>query len=57
VTDVEHIDSLLSLKDTIDHAVDVRLLSVQKMPDLLFLGGHRASVGMAFQCQIARSKP
>lgn len=57
MTDVEHIDSLLSLKDTIDHAVDVRLLSVQKMPDLLFLGGHRASVGMAFQCQIARSKP
>jgi hypothetical protein len=49
VTDVENLDSLLSFEDTIDDAIDMRLVSVKKVPQSLVLRSHGAPVGMFFQ--------
>ena len=46
---MEHLDSLASLEDTIDDAIDMRLVSVKKVPQSLILRNHGTPVGMFFQ--------
>ena len=48
-TDMEHIDSLLSLYNAIDHAINMRLATIQQMPSRLVLRDHGTPVGMFFQ--------
>jgi hypothetical protein len=49
VTDVEHVDSLASLEDTMDDAIDMRFVPVKKVPQSLILRNHDRPVGMFFQ--------
>jgi hypothetical protein len=49
VPDMENLHSLLSFYYAINHAIDMRLSSEEKIPELLVLGSHGAAVGMFFQ--------
>jgi hypothetical protein len=51
MTDVKYLYSLLSLKHAVDHAIDMRLLPIEKVAESLILRRNRASVGMVFQSQ------
>jgi len=51
MTDVKYLYSLLSLKHAVDHAIDMRLLPIEKVAEALMLRRNRASVGMVLQSQ------
>jgi hypothetical protein len=51
MTDVKYLYSLLSLKHAVDHAIDMRLLPIEKVSEPIILRPNRASVAMVFQSQ------
>jgi hypothetical protein len=46
---MENLHSLLSIYYAIDHAIDMGLVSVKKVPQSLILRNHGAPLGMFFQ--------
>jgi hypothetical protein len=49
VTDMQNVHSLSLLCDPVNHAVYVRLVSVQHVPQATALSGHRTSVRVRFE--------
>jgi hypothetical protein len=49
--DVEQFDLLPFLRDAAYHAVDVRLMAVEQMPEICILVCHGAPVRMSFQAE------
>src|SRR5208337_1871625 len=51
VADVEHFNSLLSLEDAVDHAINIRFLAVKQVPQLVLLPCYRAAIRLVFQTE------
>lgn len=57
VVDMEDIDLLLLFHDAIYRPVDVRFVAVEKVSELVILGGNRASVRLFFQTENRLPEP
>jgi hypothetical protein len=51
VADVEDMDLFLFLQHAVDHAIDVRVATIQQMPEVAALGSGGTPIGSFFQAK------